>query len=181
MKNTAKKIFFYFAIIGWGLSLSVNIFSILNYNVEEKYPYVFLLHIGIFIVWLPAMIIMMKNNKSKKEGLFDFSFINPFTFFKSMFGYAPIWLRTVAITGFFYAFVNFFISFGFPSFIPGQNVLHDEEYSEQRIENVDHNEANTTRGFSGHWLAFYGIAAAVLYPYRRKENNAEDGYIKDYK
>jgi hypothetical protein len=30
-----------------------------------------------------------------------------------------------------------------------------------------HYKAATIRGFSGHWVAFYGLAAAVLYPFKR--------------
>jgi len=34
-----------------------------------------------------------------------------------------------------------------------------------------HYQANEIRGFSGHWLIFYGFAAAVLYPFKNASDN----------
>jgi flagellar biosynthesis protein FlhB len=158
-----KKIFFYLAIVGWCLSLIVHIYSIAGVNLEDEYPYVFLLHLGVFIVWAPAMVISVKNS-GVKPFEFNFELMNPITFFKKMFGHAPLWLGIAAIACFIYAFVNGLLSFGFLSAI--SDILST-------------NETNVTRIFSGHWLALYGLASGVLYPYK-KEKTADDEYIKNY-
>jgi len=35
-----------------------------------------------------------------------------------------------------------------------------------------HYKANETRGFSGHWIAFYGIAMAVLFPFQKASSKS---------
>lgn len=160
-----KKVFFYLSVIGWCLSLIVHLSAVSGFDVESEYPYVFLLHIGIFIVWFPAIISTMRNEEYKESGNLSMS---PIPFLKITFGRTPIWLTVIAAVCLIYAFVNFFLAFGMFDFLGS-------------TENTGINdEANTTRGFSGHWLAFYGMAAVMLYPYKKKEQ-ADDGYTKEYK
>jgi hypothetical protein len=75
--------------------------------------------------------------------------------------------------GFYYAIVNFLVFMfsdpGTPAIKDGQYYLHTHG---QWIRNITeqeyhHYKAATIRGFSGHWVAFYGLAAAVLYPFKR--------------
>jgi len=42
-------------------------------------------------------------------------------------------------------------------------ILTEQEYH--------HYKANEVRGFSGHWIAFYGIAMAVLFPNGRQNES----------
>jgi hypothetical protein len=74
-------------------------------------------------------------------------------------------------SGFFYAFINFAFfmigNIGTPDIIDGKFVLHNhgriiKNLTEQQYH---HYKALELRGFSGHWIAFYGIATAVLYKF----------------
>ena len=159
MKGTIRKIFFYLAIIGWCLSLIVHIYSIAGVNIEDEYPYIWLLHIGIFVVALPGLISMKKNETYKEFKNSGNLFMSPVIFFKIIFGKTPIWLMVIAAACFIYTFINSLSGFGF----------------------MDTNdEANITRMFSGHWLALYSIAAAILYSYEKKEKSDSE-YNKEYK
>jgi len=80
----------------------------------------------------------------------------------------------IAAAGLFYAFVNFLLFMtmqnGTPAFKDGQYYLHNHGKLIRNIteQEYHHFKANLLRGFSGHWIAFYGIAAAVLYPFKQK-------------
>jgi len=109
------------------------------------YPVVWALHVGVFMVWFPTIWFLKKDEDYKQflqSGLLSRS--NPVTAFRIMLRHAPVYLKVVAMAGLVYAPVNvlFFIN-SFPEAV------------------------NTTRMFSGHWIAFYGMALGVLYPFRR--------------
>jgi hypothetical protein len=167
-----KKYLFYFALAGWVLGLTVHILSLANIDVTEKVPFVWLLHVGIFIVWLPVVFSLKENQKLKEHQQSGMSNrMNPFSSFKIIFRDTPTWLSIIAITGFFYAFINFILFMtsqeGTPSIKEGQYVLHNHGQIIKTISEQEyhHFKANEVRGFSGHWILFYGVAAAVLFKY----------------
>ncbi len=113
--------------------------------------------------------------------------MNPFGFFKILYEGAPSWMVMIATAGLIYSFVNFLVFMGFQPGIPavkdGQYYLHVHgrwirNISEQEYR---HYKAVSMRGFSGTWLTFYGLAAAVLYPFKRNLNRAlkEQYHLKD--
>ena len=139
-----KKFLFYFAVTGWTLGLIVHLLSIAEFDISDKVPFVWVLHIGIFVVWIPMVLSLRKNeelNNYQQSSVLNR--VNPFGFFKIIFKQTPIWLIVIAIGGFFYAMLNFLLF-------------------------MNSAQANELRGFSGHWIAFYGIAAAVLYPFNNQ-------------
>ena len=175
-----RQVLFYFAITGWTLGLIVHLLAIADYNATEKVPFIWLLHISVFIVWLPAVLILTKNEELKafrQSG--SFRQLNPIVASKIFFGQTPIWLKTIAIAGFFYAIINgvlFMVisELGTPDIKNGQYILHDhgkliKTLTEQEYYNYKTNEV---RFFSGHWLLFYGLAAAVLFPYHKQTKKA---------
>lgn len=164
MKGTIRKIFFYLAIIGWCLSMIVHILSVCNVSLDGEYPYTWALHIGIFVVWVPAIISMSKNKVFEEFKESGNIMMSPTVYFKTIFGGVPVWMTVIVAACFIYAFLNFYYAFGFID--TGRVVINDE--------------ANTTRGFSGHWLALYSIAAAILYSYEKKEKSDSE-YNKEYK
>lgn len=115
--------------LGLMLSLMVHIATWLGVELPFE---VLGLHIGIFVVWLPA------------------AFISNFTRhgFRRRYGWkealqgCPLWMRWVAYGLFAYAFVNFFLSIFVGSAL---------------------SDVSPLRAFSGHWMAFYGMAFATLY------------------
>ena len=50
-----KKFIFYLAAAGWIISLVIHILSLAKTDVEASIPYIWILHIGIFAVWIPAI------------------------------------------------------------------------------------------------------------------------------
>jgi hypothetical protein len=170
-----KKILFGLAVTGWSLGLIVHLLSLADFDVTSKVSFVWLLHLGIFVVWLPAVIDLKKNEELKefqRSGLLNR--MNLVAFYKIIFKQTPPWLTVIAIVGFFYALINFalFMSAqtGVPNFKDGQYILqnHGKLIKILTVQEYHHYKANEVRGFSGHWVAFYGIAAAILFPYNKK-------------
>ena len=173
-----KKFLFYFAITGCTLGLIVHLLSLADYDITDKVPFVWVLHMGIFVVWLPVVLDLKKNEELKayqQSGMMNR--MNPVGFFKIIFKQTPTWLTVIAIGGFFYAFVNFMLfmasQHGTPDIRDGQYILHNHGQLIKTLteQEYHHYKANEVRGFSGNWLAFYGLAAAVLFPFNRQPTN----------
>ena len=136
------------ALTGFALSLAVHILALLG----SPTPFgkeVWMLHLGIFIVFPPAVLISlrMKRGAGRKE------------FSKTALNGWPLWMRATVALLFVYAIVNFFICFGSTA---GQR---RDKYA--KVEDP----STVLRGFSGHWLLFYGIAFATLYSAYMKGSN----------
>jgi hypothetical protein len=174
-----KKFLFYFAITGWIMGLIVHLLSVADYDVTKKIPFVWILHIGIFVVWLPTILTLRNNEELKAyQQAAKEKQKNPIVLMKIIFRQAPTWLSIIAAGGFFYAFINFMLFMasqdGVPSIKDGQFILHNHGQLIKTLteQEYNHYKANEVRGFSGHWLAFYGVAAAILFPFKRQATNA---------
>lgn len=184
--NRYSKYFFFIAITGWILTLTVVILSFINYNLISNISEVWILPVGIFIVWLPAVLFLINEDKKDKEKDSSQSISD---FYKLTFGRAPIWLIAIAIGSFIFTFVNFTIHSdsysGSPDIENGQYVLQDKGRITKTLteEDYHYHKAEEVRFFIGHGLAFYGIAAAILYPFGKKNRKSEkeDNYNKSEK
>jgi hypothetical protein len=128
------------SLIGFGLSLLVHITSLLGFEIPPNIK-CWLLHIGIFVVWLPT--ILVANNMSKEYKRRDF--------WKAILRGCPRRMRNIGIGIFAYAILNFIL---FIISNPGGSSNNGiDGYMPLLI----------LRGFSGHWMAFYYISFAVLY------------------
>ncbi len=173
-----KKLIFYFAVIGWALGLTVHLLSLADFDTTAKYPFIWLLHAGIFIVWFPAV-----YNLSKSEELKTFrqsaTLTNSLGFYKIVFRHTPRWLIIIAAAGFVYTIVNFMLfmvtQHGSPDMKDGHYILQDHGKLIKILTEHEyhHYRANEVRAFSGHWLAFYGMAAALLFPYTKREDSEQ--------
>jgi hypothetical protein len=141
-------------------------------------PVIWLLHIGIFAVWLPTVFLLKKNEELKtyhQRGILKNT--NPFAIFRIIFRQTPTWLKVIAILGFFYAVINFIMFMATQSGVAdikdGQYILHNHGQLIRILteQEYHHFKANELRGFSGHWLAFYGPAAAVLFPFSKQQQD----------
>ena len=165
------------AAIGLILGLIVHVISVLGIYIEDKVPYIWILHIGIFIVWVPAILKLRKQPVLKNP---DFrTSLNPYKFFKTIFKNAPIPVMIVILIFFAYTNLNFFLFIkisggGVPSIINGEYVLqsHGEIIKELTEPEYFKYKANLLRGFSGHWMLFYGFAMGVLWPPKKRKNNS---------
>jgi hypothetical protein len=173
-----RKFLFFFAATGWTLALIVHLLSLSGFDLSERVPFIWLLHLGIFVVWIPVVLDWKKNEDFKtlrQSGIAKR--MNPFVFFKVIFRYTPAWLTIIAIGGLYYAIVNFmlfmFSQHGTPAINDGQFVLqnHGQLVTTLTEKEYHHYKANEVRAFSGHWIAFYGIAMAMLFPFQRQVQN----------
>ena len=123
---------------GFSISLWAHINALAGRNVLPEGDFV-LMHLGIFVVWFPAVLISMGLPRPpKKIG----SGMRPYTFFPGV----PPLIQAILFVLFAYAMFNFFATFGFgKSKSDGNNV-----------------NANTVRGFSGHWMLFYFAAFTMF-------------------
>ncbi|MCX6256402.1 MAG: hypothetical protein NTW49_00640 [Bacteroidia bacterium] len=173
-----KNFLFYFAVTGWTTGLIVHLLSIAEFDVTYKFPYIWILHVGIFVVWIPTVLNLMKNKELKEyqqSGILNR--MNPIGLFRIIFKNTPSWLTVIALGGFIYAMINFMLfmtsQVGDPDIKNGQYILHNHGQLIKILteQEFHHYKANEIRGFSGHWIAFYGVAAAVLFPYNSQINN----------
>lgn len=113
------------------------------------------LHVGIFIVWLPAVLAAQKLSKDfpKKEQL------------KAILRGCPKWMRYMLFGLFYYAFLSFFAFF-----FTGISFIFTGNHQ---------SVASTVRGLSGHWLIFYFAAFAILQSYSRVSADDTVGHCKN--
>lgn len=171
-----NKYIFYVAVTGWILCLIVHFTSLFGIDITDQFPYVWVLHLGIFVVGIPT-VLYLKNNEElktfKESGLLNQ--MNPFSFYKIVFKQTPTWLAVLAVGGIFYAFVNFILfmgtQIGTPEIKEGHYILQNHGELIKTISEQEYHQyrANEIRGFSGHWIAFYGIAMAIFYPFANQK------------
>jgi hypothetical protein len=95
------------------------------------------LHAGIFVVWFPTVFAARRLSRDGKGK----------DLWRLAWNGCPTWMRWMTFAFFAYALVNFGLAFGGGS-------------------NPDPDEFQSLRGFSGHWMLFYSMAAAMLYACR---------------
>ena len=169
-----KKFLFFLAVAGWLISLTVHIAALNDIDTASIGP-VWLLHIGIFIVFIPAVLALRKNEEylelKRQARQKPFSNRNGFKSFSVMFKHTPVWMRAIVIGSFFYAFINFALFFSSDLSTPEKTETgyklqnHGNFVRSINEREYRHYKANEVRGFSGHWILFYGVAAALLYPF----------------
>jgi hypothetical protein len=174
-----KKLLFYFASTGWILALLVHVLSITDIDIASRLPFVWILHLGIFAVWIPMILDLIKNEEIKQfQQARKQNRNNSTSLFKIIFKKTPTWLKIIAVGGFFYAGINFILfsisQQGSATIKEGQYILHNHGQLIRTLteQEYHHFKANEVRGFSGHWLAFYGIAAAILFPFYKVPNDS---------
>lgn len=173
-----KRFLFYFALTGWTLGLIIHLLSIAGIDIRDKTSFFWILPVCIFVVWVPAIFVLKKNEELKayqQSGMLNK--MNPSGFFKIIFRYTPTWLIVISIAGFFYAIVNFLLFMisqpGEPDFKNGHYILQNQGQLIRTIteQEYHHYKANEIRGISGHLLAFYGLAAAIVFPFKKQSIN----------
>jgi hypothetical protein len=121
--------------VGLVLSLWVHLGAIEGRRVAPE-CFFGMLHVGIFVVWLPTVLIAQRRigNMNRKD------------FWKLLLRGAPDWMRYMVYGLGGYAVVNFLL---FMAHVPSGGTGNPP--------------AVVWRGFSGHWMAFYSAAMATLY------------------
>lgn len=151
-----NRVFGLAALLGFSLSLIVHLCALSGIDVVARVPAVWLLHLGIFVVFFPFVISMRKTLGPKPS----------FAHIRAAF---PPWIVMLGCALLAYTVVNFILFMaategGNPSIEHGKYVLmsHGRLIRELTLPEYTHFWANQARGFSGHWLAFYFIPAAYF-------------------
>jgi hypothetical protein len=130
--------------IGLVVSLWVHLGAVMGRRVAPE-AFFLLLGVGIFIVWLPTVLVAHRlvGSTNRKD------------FWKVFLKDSPDWMRYMVYGLFGYAMVNFLL---FMTKAPsgGSGNL----------------PAVVWRGISGHWMAFYSAALAILYSEARMEDRS---------
>jgi hypothetical protein len=126
-----------YAACGLCLSLAVHILSFFGIQLGGNALFM-ALHIGIFPLWIPVVLIAQKmfGGAQRKD------------FWKIALSGCPPWMRYRTCGFFIYAIANFIIFIAF--FAP---------VGKQAGANVP---TAVWHGFSGHWMAFYSAGLAIL-------------------
>jgi len=146
-----KKLKVLIALSGIGLSLSIIVHVLSLFNIASPFgELTWILHGGIFVVWLPMILVLQRLKKDSNEK----------EFWKTAMQYCPVWIKRIVGFLVLYAFVNFII------FIATVKEDHKSDHARETPPVV-------LRGFSGHWMIFYWISFAALYSAheRRKDNS----------
>ena len=175
-----RKLLFILAITGWTITLVLHLTTLfLDYNISSQIPFIWLLIPGIFIVWFPTVFIMRDNKvfeESRQTSPLDFA--KHIKFLKKVFNHSPI--ATIAAIGFIHAIVNFIVIMSIQHYTPeikdGVYVLEDHGRFVKTITEAEYNHYSALHLmlFTGHGLAFYGIAAAVLFQKKTRSEAAEN-------
>jgi hypothetical protein len=125
------------AAVGFLLSVTAHVLSLFGVQIPGGNA-VAGLHLGIFVVWIPAVLISARAAR----------FANRWDALKLALAGCPRWMRYGLIALFAYAVVNFILFMG-----NAPNQTHSESGWPPSV----------VRGFSGHWMVFYAAAFAILY------------------
>jgi hypothetical protein len=123
--------------IGLLLSIGAHIASLLGLPLPGG-KLVWSLHIGIFVVWLPAVLVATRANHGRPQG----------DYWKNVLSGCPPWMRYAGYALFAYAIANF-IWF----------MVNSDSHANLQGDAPP----SVVRGFSGHWMVFYGTAFAILF------------------
>jgi len=152
------------------LSIAAHTATYFGIDPQVKFPAVWLLHFGIFIVFIPAFI-AYRNEYGGRFGNIDH---------ESVMRRAPEWMRILLKVFIIYTAINFGLFFvnseaGAPDIWEGQYVLQNKgtlirELSQDEYERYQMYEV---RGFSGHWLIFYYYPLIAYYSILHKDDEEE--------
>lgn len=163
-----KKTLCYIAGLGLIFGLIIHIISLFGIYIGDKIPFIWALHIGVLIVWLSAIWELRKNPALKSQNFGTIT--SPLKFFGIIFKDIPKPVMILSVVFFVYATINSFLFIqtvgGMPDIVDGKYVILDHGTIISDLSETEYfkMKANEIRGFSGHWIGFYGLAMGILWP-----------------
>lgn len=141
-----KKIIFFAAIISGSLSLGVHVSTHLGVNVEEAFPAVMGLHAGIFLLFIPMIVMLRKNPEIQRyeQQPWHEKMRNPFGLWTVALAHCPLPLKILTGVCLLYAIINFMTGM-----------------SDRNLSILNY--------FSGMWMAFYSFILSISYPFRPQQ------------
>lgn len=144
------------ALAGFLASLFVHVRALMGIDIAPTVPSVWLLHVGVFVVFLPFVLLSRKDVTGNRSLL---------AVAKGL----PWWVAALGGIIFVYAMINFAVFMvhtdgGNPVTENGRYLLmeHGKLIREITAAQFAAFKANEVRGFSGHWLVFYFVPAAYF-------------------
>lgn len=144
------------ALTGFVSAGAVHGFALAGVDVSEQLPFVWVLHLGIFVVFFP-FVFSIRKVLGPRPSLDDLQQL------------LPRWVFFICQAVFIYALANFALSIvlsqgGSPSIEEGKYVLQNHGSVIREINQAEYValRANQLRGFSGHWLLFYFMPFAYF-------------------
>jgi len=139
MAESFKPFIWFFAVLA-AVGLALSILSHIAALLGQQGPlgsYSWVLHIGIFVVWIPAVLVSQRLTAevARKD------------FWKAALRATPSWMKYMVYGFFGYAVLNFAFFITQAPSKGGSGPMPPA----------------VVRGFSGHWMAFYAAAMAILY------------------
>ena len=155
------------AAAGFFAALVVHCLTFAQVDVQSAYPYVWLLHVGCFVVFFPFVFIARSEFGAKPS-------------FSQLRAMLPIWAAALLFGTFAYAIVNFGLFVlhsegGAPSESNGVFVLKNHGNVIRQLSEAEYHlqRAYVIRGFSGHWLVFY-LVPALFFLFRSPRGSASE-------
>ncbi len=159
-----------------GYLISVTLYALTFKDIDsQSLPIYSYLTFLLFGTWIIAVLKLststeLKELRTKKQK-------NPITIFKVIFNGTPLWISIIAGLSFVFAMVSFGIIMytqkGVVSTLEGERVIHNHGDIIKTLteEEYRHALAVQARGFVGHYLAFFSVGAAILYPEKIESND----------
>lgn len=129
--------------VGLGVSLWIHLGAVFGKKVAPAHFFL-LLHLGCLVVWLPAVLVASSRVRNSYEK----------NYWDRVFRGSSAWVKYTVYAFAGYAVVNFLLFFA-------QAFL--DQVSDRPIIIGEGTPALVWRGLSGHWMAFYSGALAILY------------------
>lgn len=156
MTQSTRNVFAALALLGFLLALAAHLAALSGVDVQTRFPGVWLLHAGIFVVFLPML--FASNRASGRRVTFE-----------QVRAAVPGWVLVAGALLFAYAMLNFMLFMqaaegGSPDLRDGGFVLQNHGRVIRQLSAAEYValRANEVRGFSGHWLVFYFVPFAYF-------------------
>lgn len=150
-----------FALTGFFLALTAHIAAWCGVAVSEHVPFIWVLHVGVFVVFIPMVLAMNKTLGSRPS-------------FQQIRAGFPAWVVVAGIGLLAWTMFNFMLSMSGLEGEPGLSESGRYVLSRrgQLIREINFDEftrlkALQVRAFSGHWLLFYFVPYAYFMFYRK--------------
>ncbi len=163
--------YFYFASVSWSVAFIVFLLSVLKIDVQSRIPFIWILHVGIFVAWIPWVFKTSKNKMQLKTNLSLIQKIKRLIISEL----APTWLVILVILSyinfggnFIWHMINFI---GGPEIEKGQFILASKGDFIKTITEKEYHylRAEELKIFSSCWLLMYGVAMARLFEIKETE------------
>lgn len=167
--NKLKIGLFLLSALGLIFSFSIHIALFFDINVQDFRVSPFILHIGVFLVFIPSLLLYLLENRDSKDKDGRQNSI------KKLYTESPKIIGVIVFLTYIYGIINFFTFMGTmpggPAIQEGKYVLsnHGTVYKELTFEEYQFYRRLEVRGFSGHWMIFFSVALLLSNPFRKKE------------